>query len=138
MRGAAPRNQTRDVSRRYRAEQYPGILTADPPICRVGPALGILQRCERLRRDEACYCRVYSRDLAEDLLEAGAASQADYLTASLEPEDVEALVEELRRFDPSRIADAELRSRVEAGLIQLARLVRHGSGLTDQYSDDID
>jgi hypothetical protein len=79
-----------------------------------------------------------SRDLAEDLLEAGAPSQAEYFTASLEPEDVESLVDELRRFDPSRIADEDLRGRVEAGFRQLARLVQHGAGLTDLYSDDID
>ena len=38
------------MDRRYRAEQYPGLMTADPPICAMGPALAVLRRCERLRR----------------------------------------------------------------------------------------
>jgi len=36
----------------YRAEQYPGLLTADPPICAVGPAVAVLRRCEQLRRGD--------------------------------------------------------------------------------------
>jgi hypothetical protein len=95
-------------------------LTADPPICAVGLALAVLHRCERIRRGETCFCRIYSRDFADDLIEAGAARQAEYLTESLEPEDVEALVEERRVIDFDRLADGELRARVEAGVAQLS------------------
>lgn len=126
------------MDRRYRAEQYPGLLTADPPICAVGLPLTVLRRCERIRRGETCYCRIYSRDLADDLIAAGAPQQADYLSESLEPEDVEALVAELRAIDFDRLADGDLRARVDAGVAQLARLVQHDAGLTDRYSDDLD
>jgi hypothetical protein len=126
------------MDRRYRAEQYPGLLTADPPICAIGPALAVLRRCERLRRGDTCFCRVYSRDLADDLIVAGAPRQAEYLTESLEPEDVEALVDELRAIVLDRVGDVELRSRVEGAITQLSRLVRHEAGLTDLYSDDVD
>jgi hypothetical protein len=126
------------MDRRYRAEQYPGLLTADPPICAIGPALSVLRRCERLRRGETCFCRVYSRDLADDLIAAGAPRQAEYLTESLEPEDVEALVDELRAVVLDQVADVELRSRVESATAQLARLVRHEAGLTDLFGDDVD
>ena len=126
------------VPANYRAEQYPGLLTADPPICAVGPALSTLRRCERLRRGLACYCRIYSRDLADDLVAANAPSAAEYLTTSLEPEDVEALEEEIDRIDIDRLPDADLRSRIEAARRDLARLVRHGAGLTDLYGDDLD
>lgn len=122
----------------YRAEQYPGLLTADPPICAIGPALGVLRRCERLRRGEACYCRIYAQDLADDLVAAGAPAAAEYLATSLEPEDVEALVDEIERIDLNRLADRDLVSRIDAGRRQLARLVRNGAGLSDARSDDID
>lgn len=126
------------VPANYRAEQYPGLLTADPPICAVGPALSVLRRCERLRRGLGCYCRIYSRELADDLVAAGVPSAAEYLTTSLEPEDVEALVDEIRRLDLDRLTDPDLQSRIEAGRRDLARLARHGAGLTDLYSDDLD
>jgi hypothetical protein len=126
------------LNRQYRAEQYPGLLTADPPICAVGQALSVLRRCDRIRRGEGCLCRIYSADVAEDLIDAGAVTQAEYLTAALEPEDVEALVDELQAFKFDRLSDDDLRARLEALTAQLARLVRHGSGLTDRYSDDLD
>jgi hypothetical protein len=126
------------MKRRYDAEQYPGLLTADPPVCASGPPLAALRRCERLRRGEACWCRIYSRQLADDLCDVGASAQAEYLTQSLEPEDLEALVGELRALSLDRVRDAELRGRVEAAIEQLSRLVRHGAGLTDLYSDDLD
>jgi hypothetical protein len=126
------------LGRQYRAEQYPGLLTADPPVCAVGQALSVLRRCDRIRRGEGCFCRVYSADVAEDLIAAGAVGQAEYLSASLGPEDVEALLDELQAFGFDRVADDDLRARVETLTAQLARLVRHGSGLTDRYSDELD
>lgn len=126
------------MDRRYRAEQYPGLMTADPPICAIGPALAVLRRCERLRRGETCFCRVYSRDLADDLIAAGAPRQAEYLSESLEPEDVEALVDELRDLILDQLGDPELQGRIEGAISQLSRLVRHEAGLTDLYSDDLD
>lgn len=114
------------VNRPYRAEQYAGLLTADPPICATGPALGVLTRCERLRRGEACLCRVYARDLADDLAAIGALRQADYLTSSLEPEDVEKLVEELQALPLTAVADDDLRGRIESSTRQLADLADLG------------
>ena len=51
-------------SGRYDAVQYPWLLTADPPVCRSGPALGVLRRCERLRRGDRCICRFAAADIA--------------------------------------------------------------------------
>lgn len=81
---------------------------------------------------------MYSRDSAEDLTACGATTQAEYLTSSLEPDDVEALLEGIRTIRLDGIADVDLRGRVEGLVAQLSRIVRHGSGLTDQYSDDVD
>lgn len=138
MSAPAGSHKLAPLNRQYRAEQYPGLLTADPPICAVGQALSVLRRCDRIRRGEGCLCRIYSADVAEDLIDAGAVTQAEYLTAALEPEDVEALVDELQAFKFDRLSDDDLRARLEALTAQLARLVRHGSGLTDRYSDDLD
>ena len=68
------------------AEQYPWLLTADPPVCSDGPALGVLRRCERLRRGEHCICRFAAADVAEDLTAAGAPQLAEFLDTTLEAE----------------------------------------------------
>lgn len=100
--------------------------------------MALLRRCERERLGEPCDCRVYSGDLADDLVAAGAVEQAEYLTDRLEPEDVAALADEMAAIDLDRIEDSDLRHRLENGRVQLARLAQHEAGLTDRYSDDLD
>lgn len=123
--------------RRYVAEQYPGLLTADPPVCGVGPALGLLRRCERLRRSERCYCRFAAGDITDDLTAAGIDELAEYFSTSLEPEDVEELVGKLSRLDLTRV-ERDVGDRLALELADLRRLVQAGSGLTDRYADDLD
>lgn len=125
-------------SGRYNAVQYPWLLTADPPVCRSGPALGVLRRCERLRRGDRCLCRFAAADIAEDLENAGSRDLADYFATSLEPEDVEELVRKLRIFDPNKLADADLADRLLQLLRDMDRLVEAGAGLTDRFSDDLE
>lgn len=125
-------------SQRNRAEQYPSLLTADPPVCRVGPPLAILRRCELLRRDEVCWCRFLASDLADELTEAGAPDLAEYFTSALEPEDVDELSAKVRALVTSGIPDAELADRVAKLSRRLRRLVEAEAGLTDRYSDDLD
>ncbi len=125
-------------SRPYRAEQYPALLTADPPVCRVGPVLAVLRRCERLRRGDACWCRFAAADLAEELLEAGAPELAEYFMTSLEPEDVDELAEKLARLDRSKISTSELADTLVVLTRRLRRLVEAGADRTDRYADDLD
>jgi hypothetical protein len=95
-------------SSRYRAEQYPWLLTADPPICRVGPALAVLRRCERLRREEPCLCRFAAADIADELERSGAPELAEYLASRLEPEDVDELVRRLHAHRARETGDSDL------------------------------
>lgn len=125
-------------SQRNRAEQYPSLLTADPPVCRVGPPLAVLRRCERLRRDEVCWCRFAAADLADELTEAGAPELADYFATALEPEDVDELSSKVRALVASGVPDAELADSVARLSRRLRRLVEAEAGLTDRYSDDLD
>jgi hypothetical protein len=107
-------------------------------VCRIGNALAVLSRCERQRRYEDCYCRFEAGDLAEALEMAGAPDLAEYLATPLEPEDVEDLAQRLaqRRWDPA--VDSDLADKVAKFRRDMDRLVRHGAGLTDRYSDDLD
>lgn len=123
---------------RYNPNQYPWLLTSDPPVCRSGPALAVLRRCERLRRGDRCVCRFGAADIAEDLERAGVPELAEYFATSLEPEDVEDLASKLRRLDPSRLADTDLGDELTRLLHDLGRLVEAGAGLTDRFSDDLD
>jgi hypothetical protein len=125
------------MRRRYRSEQYPGLLTADPPICGPGPAATVLRRCERLAKGLTCYCRVNAGDLADDLLEAGARDIAEYFEASLEHEDVVELVADLDLLEQDGL-DADLSERLRVATDQLRRIAASGSGLTDRYSDEVD
>jgi hypothetical protein len=125
-------------SQRNRAEQYPSLLTADPPVCRVGPPLAVLRRCERLRRDEVCWCRFAAADLADELSEAGAPELGDYFATALEPEDVNELSSRVRALAASGIPDEDLADSVARLSRRLRRLVEAESGLTDRYSDDLD
>lgn len=123
---------------RYNAAQYPWLLTADPPVCMSGPALGVLRRCERLRRSDRCVCRFAAADIAEDLENAGLPDLAEYFATPLEPEDVEELARKLRISNPNRLADADLADRLVLLLRDLDRLVEAGAGLTDRFSDELD
>ena len=107
-------------------------------MCRIGPALAVLSRCERQRRGEDCHCRFEAGDIAEALEAAGAADLANYLATPLEPEDVEELARRLgqRRWDLPDGSD--LADKIGKFRRDLDRLVRNGSGLTDRYSDDLD
>jgi hypothetical protein len=125
-------------SGRYDAVQYPWLLTADPPVCRSGPALGVLRRCERLRRGDRCICRFAAADIADDLEKAGWPDLADYFATPLEPEDVEELARKLRASDQSKLADADLAESLALLLRDLSRLVEAGAGLTDRFSDELD
>ena len=125
-------------SQRNRAEQYPSLLTADPPVCRVGPPLAVLRRCERLRRDEVCWCRFASADFADELIEAGAPELADYFATALEPEDVDELSSKVRALVASGVPDAELADSLARLSRRLRRLVEAEAGLTDRYSDELD
>lgn len=129
---------SRPSSGRYDAVQYPWLLTADPPVCGSGPALGVLRRCERLRRGQHCQCRFAAADIGDDLEAAGHRDLADYFTTSLEPEDVEELAGRLRVASPNDLQDGELAERLVQLLRDLDRLVEAGAGLTDRYSDELD
>jgi hypothetical protein len=120
------------------AEQHAWLLTADPPVCAIGPALGVLRRCERLRLGEHCFCRVAAADVAEDLTAAGASDLAEFLETALEPDDVEALRDGVEKIDLDELGDAALAERLAMFGGDLQRLVRAGAGLTDRYSDDLD
>jgi hypothetical protein len=122
----------------YRPEQYPSLLTADPPVCQVGPALAVLRRCERLRRDEECWCRFAAADLADQLTEAGAPDLGDYFSSALEPEDVDELSSKVRVLAMSGIPDGELADSVARLSRRLRRLVEAEAGLTDRYSDELE
>jgi hypothetical protein len=123
---------------RILAEQFPWMLTADPPVCRIGPALGVLRRCERLRRGQRCFCRLAAAEIAEDLAAVGHPELGEYLYSALEPEDVEELSSRLDGLDLSSAADPDVAERLSTARSDLRRLVSAGSGLTDRYSDDLD
>lgn len=120
------------------AEQHAWLLTADPPVCAIGPALGTLRRCDRLRRGEHCFCRFAAGDIAEDLAAAGATDIAELLETPLEPDDVEELRDGVEAIDFDGIGDVALAERLTILLADLNRLVRAGAGLTDRYADELD
>lgn len=117
------------------------LLTADPPLCRAGKPLEVLSNCDRLRRGEPCWCRLEAEAMGEDLVAIGADRVSDWLTDTLEPEDVEAFTEDvLHAIEAARTPpiDEEAVQRVQHWHAWLRRLVRAGAGLTDRYSDDLD
>lgn len=95
-------------------------------------------RCERLRRGERCWCRIAAGDLAETLERSGAPELAEYFGTRLEPEDVEELAQGLRAHLPRAIGDADVHESLSRLERDLSRITEAGSGLTDEYSDDID
>jgi hypothetical protein len=102
-----------------------------------GPSLGVLLRCERLRRGDRCFCRFAAADIADDLSEAGAPDVAEMLETNLEPEGVEELRGAVQEIDLDALDDA-VAERLSILLGDLGRLVGAGAGLTDRYSDELD
>lgn len=123
--------------RRYRAEQYIWLLTADPPICRSGRPLEVLDSCERRRRDLVCWCRVAVRDIADDLDAVGCGDLADEFEAELDSDDVAELAERLASVGRTA-EDREAGERVAAAAEILERIAEAGSGLSDRHADDVD
>jgi hypothetical protein len=126
---------------RFDRPPFVRLLTAEPPVCRGGRPLDVLANCDRLRRGEPCWCRFEAEAIAEDLGAIGADNLSDWLTDTLEPEDVEAFAEDVERAinaAPTRAAEDDAIQRVVHWHARLRRLVRAGAGLTDQYSDDLD
>ena len=123
--------------RRYRAEQYIWLLTADPPICRDGRPVEVLNNCDRQRRGERCWCRVLVREVADDLDHIGQGDVSEFLEAGLEADDVSDVAARLR--SAAALAEGTDESdRVIAVSYDLERIADRGSGLTDRYADDVD
>lgn len=79
--------------------------------------------------------------MSEDLEAIGADRVSDWLTDTLEPEDVEAFAEDvLRAINAARTSpvDEDAVQRVQHWHTWLRRLVLAGAGLTDRYSDDLE
>jgi hypothetical protein len=125
---------------RKRVELYRWLVTADPPICGRGKPVVLLNTCERRRRDEECLCRFDVVEIADDWEAAGAGHLIEWLNDDLEPEDVEALSEDLARALKAPPDDADLGAveRSERVLRRLRRLVEAGVGISDEYADDLD
>lgn len=140
----SPRRDGLWMSSRYvRFDRPPFIrlLTAEPPVCRGGRPLDVLANCDRLRRGDLCWCRFEAEAIAEDLGAIGAENLSDWLTDTLEPEDVEAFANDVERAinaARARAAEDDAVQRVVHLHARLRQLVRTGAGLTDQYSDDLD
>lgn len=121
-----------------RAEKYVWLLTAEPPACgRSGPSLRVLQTCPLLRRDQRCYCRFDVGSISADLEAAGAAAVADWFSTPLEPDDIPDLIRDIERVLRKGVTD-DAASRLGQLVTDLKRLEEAGSGLTDEYSDDLD
>jgi len=121
-----------------RADKYPWLLTADPPVCAGGRPVAVLNRCPRRRREQECHCRFDPAEIAEDLEELGAGQLARTLEDSLEPDEVEDFIEELQRCLAQAKGDEDCVERVRALVARLQRLVEAEAGLTDRYADDVD
>jgi hypothetical protein len=137
---------------RYERRDYRWLLTADPPVCRAGRPIVVLENCDRLRREESCWCRFDVAEIAEDLDVIGYRKIAeDWLHDHLEPEDVEAFRDEVASAieRAMRVSvtqdDALVKTEVEHGIervrslrARLDRLVEREAGMTDRYSDDLE
>lgn len=126
---------------RFDRSAFVRLLTADPPVCRGGRPLEVLANCDRMRRGEPCWCRFEAETIADDLEAIAATDVSAWLTDTLEPEDVEALADDLDRavsLAEARSADDDAVQRVAQLHARLRRLVRAGAGLTDRHSDDLD
>ena len=130
---------------RFQRADYRWILLADPPVCRAGRPISVLNNCDRLRRDQACWCRFETEPIVEDAARLGAAGALDdWLTAGdLEDRDVEDLRDAVatlsrRAGKPADDEAAAALDRMQILLRNLDRLVERGSGLIDRYADDLE
>ena len=134
---------------RYQRADYKWLLLADPPVCRAGRPIVVLNNCDRRRKGEICWCRFNTSEIADDLAEIGEANLADeWLTMDLEARDVE----DFRNAVQTAVARAGQHSeeapldqdqehaleRVSYLIRRLNRLVESESGLSDRYSEDVD
>lgn len=126
------------MTRRKRVELYRWLLTADPPVCKVGNPVTILNTCERRRRGEECWCRFDVVAVADDLEAVGADELVELLNDDLEPEDVELLAGRLAAAMGSQLDDADAEERGTALVRRLSRVAKAGSGLSDAYAEEID
>ncbi len=132
----------------FQRADYRWLLLADPPICRGGRPVAVLNNCDRLRRAEVCWCRFETQEAVEDVAMVGEPGALDdWLTAGdLEDRDVEDLRDAVLRIvkrvrsgsDAPSDDAAGAADRLEALAVRLSRLVDRGSGLSDRYTDDID
>lgn len=121
------------------SEKYVWTLTAEPPACgRSGPSIRVLQTCPRLRKDQHCYCRFDTGSIAADLEAVGAAQVAEWFLTPLEPDDIADLIGDFERVVNRTTEDEDAAGRLRLVLADLKRLEDAGSGLTDEYSDDLD
>ena len=128
------------------------VLTADPPVCRIGGPIVVLANCDRLRRQESCWCRFDVSEITGDLAAMGHRSIAeDWLQDDLEPKDVEAFRDEiafvLERAD--RLSKAQVGAaakteiehateRVRLLHVRLNWLVQREAGITGRFSEDLE
>jgi RNA polymerase sigma factor (sigma-70 family) len=126
---------------RFDRSAFVRLLTADPPVCRGGRPLEVLANCDRMRRGEPCWCRFEAETIADDLDAIAASDLSEWLTDTLEPEDVETFADDLERavnVARAKSFDDDAVQRVVHLHTGLRRLVRAGAGLTDRHSDDLD
>lgn len=101
----------------------------------------MLLNCDRMRRGDPCWCRFEAETVADDLEGIAAGDLSEWLTDTLEPEDVEAFAADIERAVSAaraRSVDDDAVQRVVHLHAMLLRLVRAGAGLTDRHSDDLD
>lgn len=135
-------------SRWYERRDYVWLLTAEPPMCRDGDSLGVLRRCERLRRGQDCVCRFNTSDIADDLADIEGGPIADqYLRDRLDSEDVvgfrnavsQALAKARRDREGATPLERDMAiERVGHLLRRLDRVVASGAELTDEFSDELE
>jgi len=137
---------------RYERRDYRWLLTADPPVCRAGRPIVVLANCDKLRRQESCWCRFDVSEITDDLDAIGYRRVAeDWLHDDLEPEDVEAFRNEVASVIERAARDSEAHvendakteyehtiERVRSLRTRLDRLVESEAGMTDRFSDDLE
>jgi hypothetical protein len=76
--------------------------------------------------------------ISNDLEAAGATSVAEWFSTPLEQDDIPDLIRDLERVVRRGVADEDAAGRLGQLVTDLRRLEEAGSGLTDEYSDDLD
>ena len=119
------------------------LLTADPPVCRGGNPVAVLNACERRRRLEECLCRFDASSIAEQLGEIGCDEAADYFRDELSPEEVEEVASALEECSEGSSSDDEDANEdadafVKGLRARLAIVVDAEAGLTARYAGEVD